>query len=220
MKRPLISNFHLGNSSLLVFVLIFVFIIPICPSSWGNILYNVFLTLIIITIGLTIEKYRKQILTIVVFLLILIWISHPEKFAFLNIIGKIFAILFFVFIVGNFRYLISKSKYVNAKVILESINGYLLLGIMFTLIVAVIMSFSPAAYKFPEGMLFTEKNTNNLSNYLYYTFITMTTVGYGDVLPTAPAARSLATLISVSGQLYIAIIIAMLVGKFAGSRNN
>ncbi|MFW5706197.1 MAG: ion channel [Bacteroidota bacterium] len=44
----------------------------------------------------------------------------------------------------------------------------------------------------------------------------MSTVGYGDIVPGTPIARSLATFISISGQLYIAIIIALLVGKFSG----
>jgi hypothetical protein len=48
----------------------------------------------------------------------------------------------------------------------------------------------------------------------------MTTVGYGDITPVSSAAKSLSNFISVSGQLYIAIIIAMLVGKFASKTND
>ena len=48
----------------------------------------------------------------------------------------------------------------------------------------------------------------------------MTTVGYGDLLPVAPFARSLATLIAITGQLYLGIIVAMLVGKYASQRKD
>jgi voltage-gated potassium channel len=46
----------------------------------------------------------------------------------------------------------------------------------------------------------------------------MTTVGYGDITPVAPAARSLAILVAVFGQLYIAILISLLVGKYLSTR--
>ena len=52
---------------------------------------------------------------------------------------------------------------------------------------------------------------------LYFSFITMGTVGYGDLLPKTPFAKSFSTLIGVSGQLYMAIVIAMLVGKYAST---
>ena len=52
---------------------------------------------------------------------------------------------------------------------------------------------------------------------LYYTFMTFTTTGYGDIAPTHPISKSLAVLISVVGQLYVAVVIAMLVGKYASS---
>ena len=50
-------------------------------------------------------------------------------------------------------------------------------------------------------------------NFVYFSFITMSTVGYGDITPKIPESQTLAYFISVTGQLYIAIIIAFLVGK-------
>ena len=49
---------------------------------------------------------------------------------------------------------------------------------------------------------------------MYFTFINLTTTGFGDFLPLTPLAKSLSVLISITGQLYTAIIIAMLVGKY------
>jgi hypothetical protein len=46
----------------------------------------------------------------------------------------------------------------------------------------------------------------------------MTTLGYGDVLPVQSWAKSMAILFSTSGQIYLAVIIAMLVGKYAGKK--
>jgi hypothetical protein len=53
--------------------------------------------------------------------------------------------------------------------------------------------------------------------FFYFSFVTLTTIGYGDVLPVHPVARSLAMLEAVTGPLYLAILIARLVSRSAGS---
>lgn len=56
-------------------------------------------------------------------------------------------------------------------------------------------------------------------HFLYYSFITMSTVGYGDIIPRIPETQTLAYVISITGQLYVAIIIAFLFGKFLMKAN-
>jgi len=75
------------------------------------------------------------------------------------------------------------------------------------------MVFDPASFSF---------NTDSPSfmDYSYFTFVTMTTLGYGEITPILPFARSISILISTSGQIYIAVIIAMLVGKYAATQNS
>lgn len=51
-------------------------------------------------------------------------------------------------------------------------------------------------------------------DYAYFSFVSLLTVGYGDIMPTTPSAKSLITLISLVGQLYMAVGIASFVGKF------
>jgi hypothetical protein len=59
----------------------------------------------------------------------------------------------------------------------------------------------------------------NRSVPLYFSFVTLATLGYGDIVPLKPYTRSLATLITITGQFYIAIIVALLVGKFSAKQN-
>lgn len=47
---------------------------------------------------------------------------------------------------------------------------------------------------------------------IYYSFVTLTTLGYGDIVPVSPSARSLATLEALTGQLYLTVLVARLVG--------
>jgi hypothetical protein len=122
--------------------------------------------------------------------------------------------LFFLFLVASLIRQVSSTATVTVKVIVDSITGYFLLGLAFSLVVMLVSVYVPGAY----NVSFSEGLNEPLQDNIYYTFMTFTTTGYGDILPTHPFSKSLAVLISVSGQLYVAIIIAMLIGKYASSK--
>jgi hypothetical protein len=58
----------------------------------------------------------------------------------------------------------------------------------------------------------------NASPPLYFLFVIIASLGYGDIVPLKPISRSLATLIAITGQFYMAIIVALLIGKFISQR--
>jgi hypothetical protein len=123
--------------------------------------------------------------------------------------------IFFIFAVYRLLKQVAESKMVTTKVIVQSISGYLLLGLIFSMAVARLDFLQPGAFSFPadENGSFQAK----FYDQLYFSFVTMGTVGYGDLLPKTPFAKSFSTLIGVAGQLYVAIIISMLIGKFSSS---
>ena len=133
----------------------------------------------------------------------------------LEFISEFTNIVFFMIIVARFIMQIAITKEVDSKVIIESINGYLLLGLAYAILVALVMQNIENAYRFPEVITIYGNDSVHLHEYIYYTFVTFTTLGYGDIIPLIPISKSLSLLISVSGQIYVAIIIAMLVGKYA-----
>ena len=85
------------------------------------------------------------------------------------------------------------------------------------MVVAVISVQIPNAYNVNFSLNIAAEELEPVQDTIYYTFMTFTTTGYGDIAPTHPFSKSLAVLISVCGQLYIAVIIAMLVGKYAST---
>ncbi len=212
MKQNLLKSLLLENYFLLALLVVLIFLVQLFPSNLQDLLFDIFFTLIYISATLTVDRFKKQFVAVAILLMILSWISTEDYLPVLNIISKAIAILFFCLVVFSFIMMISRSRQVNAKVILESINGYLLMGIMFALLVALVMFINPASFHFPDP-------TTGFGDYIYFTLVSMTTLGYGDIVPISPTAKSLASFISVSGQLYIAIIIAMLVGKFASKSN-
>lgn len=110
---------------------------------------------------------------------------------------------------------IARSRVVTPTIILSSVNGYLLLGVLG----AVLLSIANGIHVFlngtgSAGILLPDQGSPEFSDFLYLAFITLTTVGYGDVTAVSHLTRSVAILIGLSGQLYMTILIAMLVGKF------
>jgi len=103
---------------------------------------------------------------------------------------------------------------------MESITAYLLLGLSFAIMMALITHVDPTAFSFShlkEPML---PEFYYIGEYIYYDFVTLTTLGYGDVVPLTPAAKSFSIFTAITGQMYVAIIIATLVSKYLGQAQN
>lgn len=115
----------------------------------------------------------------------------------------------FVVVVGD---VLRQSAAVTAETLFEAINGYLLLGIFFAYGYALLCQLLPDALALPDWT----GSAPPMAGYLYYSFVTLTTLGYGDVLPRSPATAALAYFEAVVGQMYVAVMIARLVGLYPG----
>jgi hypothetical protein len=96
--------------------------------------------------------------------------------------------------------------------------AFLLMGVMWAFIFTIIMRGDPDA--FSAGGV---RRPMPFMDMMYFSFITITTLGYGDILPVSRAARTAALLEAIIGQLFIAILIAKLVGVYpvrAGTRRS
>ena len=155
-----------------------------------------------------------MIIAVALILIIVMWVASMIDLPAVFLASRIGQALFFIYIVIHLIMQTATARHVNVLVIADSINGYLLVGVIYSIAVFSMVRFQPDAFHF------THENNNErelMSKMFYYTFVTYTSTGYGDVIPMIPGARSFATLISATGQLYIAIIIALLVGKFSAA---
>ena len=106
---------------------------------------------------------------------------------------------------------ISAAKEVDQNVIFGVVSGYVLIGFIGGLMALAIAWTIPGSFNV-EGII-------SGSQAVYYSFITMTTLGYGDILPTVEETHSLSIILSIVGPMYVAIIVALMVGKFAARKN-
>jgi len=118
------------------------------------------------------------------------------------------AILFFLLyaVVAILFYLARQDK-VTSDMIMAAASEYVLIGILWTFLYFMLETVYPGSFNCPGAEA-------EPSGFLYYSFVTLTTTGYGDILLVSIQARSLAILEMITGQLYIAIMVARLVGLY------
>jgi len=206
-----------ANGFLLFFTILTVFVIPVFPGAYLNLLFAIAITGIFFFAVLSLKSDKNSLISISVFLTLALWVAFFSKFQLVNIVFRALNFFFFIFLVLSLIKQVSSIATVTFKVIVDAITGYLLLGFAFSLIVAIISTKIPGAYNTNFSADLDRDTLEPLQDNIYYTFMTFTTTGYGDITPTHPISQSLAVLISVSGQLYVAVIIAMLVGKYASN---
>jgi hypothetical protein len=104
--------------------------------------------------------------------------------------------------------------------ILGAICGYLLLGVGWAVLFALIESRHPGSFDFGPGFEGHEQLTGILPDvFTYYSFCTLTTLGYGDVLAISPLARTLSWMEAISGQFYLAVVVAGIVSLLVQRTN-
>ena len=107
---------------------------------------------------------------------------------------------------------------VSSNAIAGAAAGYLLLGFLWAAIFGLVEIAIPGSLT-SHGVPVHQRD-DPLGDVVYYSYVTLTTLGYGDIVPQPGPARSLAVLEAASGQLYIAIVVAGLIGRFATSRRD
>ena len=109
---------------------------------------------------------------------------------------------------GIFATLVMKQFLVSGRTASHRISGaivvYLLIGVVWARLYQIAGLLIPGAFHMEDGRA-------TLSSYLYFSFVTLATIGYGDISPIHPVTRNLAIVEAVTGQMYIAVLIARLV---------
>lgn len=175
-----------------------------------NILMDIFITIIFIGCISAISNTRRTVIITIVLALpmfLSLWIPDIQKSTFLYLLGNFSGILFMAFVIVSILFFIFKEREVNANIIYASIVTYLLLAIMWSFIFKIIETIQPGSFFVPGHILDTEG-----ALVTYYSFVTITTLGYGDITPIKDVARAFAALEAVVGQIYLVVLVARLVG--------
>lgn len=114
-----------------------------------------------------------------------------------------------------------RVQIVSVHTITGALSLYLLLGILGGLLFAVIETAAPGSLAANAGGSLThiERTVDLFPPLLYFSFTTLTTLGFGDLYPVSATARAVAILEAVAGQMYLVVMVAVLVSMFAAERS-
>jgi len=122
------------------------------------------------------------------------------------------------FVIGHLLYFVLRAPVVTVEVLCASIAAYLMLGLTWTVAYWLVDQLTPGgAFSFntPRG----SRSMNGFTGF-YFSFITLSTVGYGDITPVSQAARWLAAMEAMTGLLYVAVLIARLVSLYSTPKSD
>ncbi|MEM9382598.1 MAG: potassium channel family protein [Planctomycetota bacterium] len=128
---------------------------------------------------------------------------------------------YFAYLVVVLARVLMRERRVSIDTVVGGINVYLLMGFTFAQFHWIVESLHPGAYSFGDLVMLDDGDPTNgppFGVFLYFSFVTMTTLGYGDMSPIQPLAQLLSIAQAVVGQLYVAILIGGLVALWMGGR--
>ncbi len=198
-------------SSLLIFIIAVILVGPLFEGFIGvRILIDILWSAIFVSAIYAISQKKRHILIAVLLALPMlgsIWTKYFVQNKALVVVGSLCGAAFFLFAIIQMLLFIYSHKEVTRDLIVGAAVVYLFMALMWTFIFVVVETLHPGSFNLPEG-----QDIEATRQFVYYSFVTLTTLGYGDITPITSMARSLCILEAVIGQLYLVVQVAWLVG--------
>jgi hypothetical protein len=177
---------------------------------------------LVLLAGVVAVADRKRVMVIAIVLAIPAiagrWINHFRPDLIPPAVFLVAGLILIAFVVGNLLLFVFRAPSVNTEVLCASISAYLMLGLMWTMAYWLVDQLTPGgAFAFNT---ITGKQSMKGFNAFYFSFITLSTVGYGDITPVSKMARWLAAMEAMTGLLYVAVLISRLVSLYSIPKSN
>jgi hypothetical protein len=213
--RPAIRRY--SSVELLIAIVVMFVAFPFLDAfQVGDLIESILFTIVMISAVFAVAQHGPITVTAALLALITLvsrWINlywphllPPEVF----LIG---GIIFVLFVIVNLLRFVLTAASVDLEVLCASISAYLLLGLVWTFAYWLVDELVPNAFSFNAASA-VDKSMKGYNSF-YFSFITLSTVGYGDITPVSPVARMLAGTEAMTGLLYVAVLIARLVALHA-----
>jgi voltage-gated potassium channel len=205
---------------LLIFLMILIFMGPFISSEdRGFTLYDALYTGVLI-MGAYSASGKKSSLVIALSIFVpavaLIWLDHFDPSSSYALPRRILAIMFFTYIGGTILFHVLKAERVTFDKICAALCSYLLLGLIFAILYSLLEFLNPGMF-LAGGEVIRQGDPRafqgaGFGQAIYFSFTTLTTLGYGDLTGATPIAKNLSVLEAIIGQIYLVVLVARLVG--------
>jgi hypothetical protein len=204
---------------LLISLVVFLICAPFVEEfEGGDLVVTCLFSLVLLAAVLAVAA-RKAVLVIAIVLAIPAivgrWVNHFEPRIVSPVIFLTAGLILIAYVVANLLRFVFRAPSVDVEVLCASISAYLMLGLMWAIAYWLVDQLTPGgAFSFN-----TNSGPRSMKGFtgFYFSFITLSTVGYGDITPVSRAARWLAAMEAMTGLLYVAVLIARLVSLYSTS---
>ena len=203
---------------LLCLILGLMVIVPILQRFIAiRIFIDIFLTAIFISMVYTFSYNKVHVIAgvfLAIVMLASLWLQYLDPNQWIMPVGMLAGVVFVLMVIASIINLILQSEEVCREVIYAAILLYLLAALLWAFIYTFLELVDPASFN-------VELNHSDgyLTVFQYYSFVTITTLGYGDITPVTDVAKAFSVLEAVIGQLYLVVAVAWLVGMHVSSKS-
>ena len=203
------------HATLLISILLLIIISPIAASlGQGVLIVNIAGTAVLLAGSFALREQKTLFIAAIAlsFLSIvttglMLFFPHPLT----AIVSHVFDIILISFFAITILVYVLRASYITMDKIFAAICVYLLVGYAWTFAYALLEDSKPGSFKGLSEAA-ADNSVMRVMQLRYYSYITLTTVGYGDISPVSPAAQTMAILEAIMGQFYLAVLVARLVG--------
>ncbi len=175
-----------------------------------------FTALLLLAIRIVGPRLRIVTVALVVPTLLAHWIDHLSDSSIHRIVGLGLATVFLTFLTLVIMFAVFRDESVTADTIVGAVCAYFLIGMTWGSAYALLVVVSPDSLSVSPALAQASGWGKSISAFTpvlqYYSFTTLATLGYGDVSPLTSGARALSVMEGLTGQLYLAVLVARLVG--------
>jgi len=163
---------------------------------------------------------RRQVIAVVLVIPAIVgkWVNHLWPDAMPPPLFLIAGMLFVAFVVVTLFRFILTAPHIDTDVLCAAASNYLLIGILWTFAYLLLAELLPDSFVFPVGL--ASQRLMDGFTALYFSFVTLSTLGFGDIIPVSRVARMLAIVEATSGMFYVTFLIARLVAVYSSEGSN
>lgn len=211
-SRSLLAELRRYKFRLLLASLFALSVVAPLAESFGSaqLIYVILLQVALVCSLVAVSQNRRRLVVAVILGSLAMSDTSREYFrdsATLNPSALVFLTMFFGFLAAVFLAEVLHARNIDVEQICGALCVYLLIGIVWGFLYALVLHTDPEAIRFPPNTV-----ADNSSRLTYFSFVTLTTLGFGDIHPLTPIARTLCWIEAILGQIFLAVLLARLVG--------